>query len=519
MNVMKAQSQRRRVTAAAIPARKLSRGWLLTAGLGALAIFAFLVVLGGVLIIGAPAGARAATLSEVQGVVEVASSADAGDWTVAEEGQRVREGAAIRTRIDSGATLVFFEGSRAAIGAEADVVIRRLNGGWDRSLKLLIEQTAGETNHQVVKLRGSGAFYEVLTPAGMARVHGTAFQVDVNPLDGVRYVVDHGVVAVSQGDRAVTLTAGQATLVQEGGGPDDPAFEFGVQGEITEINDNVWVVNGLSIQVSAELGAGFVVGDRVMVRGRILEDGTFVADRVSYANNEQNKLHFTGVVEEIGTDAWVISGKTVKVDGQTEIDDDLKVGDPVSVSFMVLADGSWLALEIEALEVDEEKEPTPTASVTSEVTPTATLEQTETPEATETSELTGTPTATPTFTETPTVTETPQMTETPVPTLEGNKAGCERTDWQQPEGLRLAQRWGVSYEEIMGWFCQGYGFGEIDLAYELAQQSGKPVNEVFAMRASGMGWGNIKKALEPQSTPAPNKEKPTKAPNPHKKNP
>ena len=57
----------------------------------------------------------------------------------------------------------------------------------------------------------------------------------------------------------------------------------------------------------------------------------------------------------------------------------------------------------------------------------------------------------------------------------------------------------------MGWFCQGYGFGEIDLAYELAQISGKPVSEIFAMRASGMGWGNIKKAIEAGlETPRPN---------------
>ena len=74
----------------------------------------------------------------------------------------------------------------------------------------------------MVKLRGSGSFYEVLTPAGMASVHGTAFQVDVNPLDGVRYVVDHGEVAVRQGNAAVTLTAGQATLVATDGIPDDP---------------------------------------------------------------------------------------------------------------------------------------------------------------------------------------------------------------------------------------------------------------------------------------------------------
>ncbi|HMN59141.1 MAG TPA: DUF5666 domain-containing protein [Anaerolinea sp.] len=513
MNPLKAQSQRRRVVSASNPSKKNRLGWLLVpAGLGSLAVFAFLVVLVGVLAFGAPAGASAATLRDVQGVVEVSSQANPGVWNVAVDGQQVRQGALIRTRLDSGATLVFFEGSRAAIGPDASLVLQQVSGGWDRSLKVLINQTAGETDHQVVKLRGPQSFYEVLTPAGKAQVHGTAFQVDVNPQDGVRFAVDHGVVAVSQGDAAVTLTAGQATLVQPDGSPDDPSFEFMAQGEITSIVGDVWTVSGLVIQVPADVANGFVVGDHVVVRGRILPDGTYVADRVSYANNEKIKMHFTGVVEQMGADAWVISGKTVKVDGQTEIDEGLKVGDPVSVSFVVLEDGSWLAREIEALEQEEDDKPTATPTATVEGTLTDTPEPSETPEGSET----------PTPSVTPTETATPETSVTPTPTLSGERAGCERTDWKHPEGLRLAQRWGVSYEEIMGWFCQGYGFGEIDLAYELAQQSGKPVTEVFAMRASGMGWGNIKKALEPQSTQGPKvkptkEPKPTKAPNPHKK--
>ena len=96
----------------------------------------------------------------------------------------------------------------------------------------------------------------------------------------------------------------------------------------------------------------------------------------------------------------------------------------------------------------------------------------------------------------------------------GNRSGCDLSDRQHPEGLRLAQRWGVSYIEIMGWFCKGFGFGEIDLAYGLAQQYNKPVSEIFAMKSGGMGWGNIRKQLAsssqatpgaPQATPGPKK--------------
>jgi hypothetical protein len=83
--------------------------------------------------------------------------------------------------------------------------------------------------------------------------------------------------------------------------------------------------------------------------------------------------------------------------------------------------------------------------------------------------------------------------------------------------MKLAQRFGVPYEEIMGWFCQGFGFGEIDLAYGLSQQYGVPVTEIFGMRSSGMGWGEIKKALSQVPPLDPDKGKPDKG-KPKKKN-
>lgn len=70
---------------------------------------------------------------------------------------------------------------------------------------------------------------------------------------------------------------------------------------------------------------------------------------------------------------------------------------------------------------------------------------------------------------------------------------CNNLDGpQHPAGARLAQRYGVSYQDIMGWFCEGYGFGEINLAYQLSQRPNSPtVAELFAMRQQGLGWGEI----------------------------
>jgi hypothetical protein len=109
--------------------------------------------------------------------------------------------------------------------------------------------------------------------------------------------------------------------------------------------------------------------------------------------------------------------------------------------------------------------------------------------------VTVTPSPEVTTTEEPETTEeVPTVSETPEPEKE---TGCTGAD-PHPTGQKLAQRYGVSYEEIMGWFCQGFGFGEIDLAYSLSGKTGKPVSEIFAMKSSGMGWGEIKKELDPK---------------------
>lgn len=114
-----------------------------------------------------------------------------------------------------------------------------------------------------------------------------------------------------------------------------------------------------------------------------------------------------------------------------------------------------------------------------------------------------TPTATvkPTITDAPTNTPEGTITAVPLPTAlpttpPVESGQCTGAD-PHPTGLNLSQRYGVPYETIMYWFCEGrYGFGEIDLAYSLSRESGRPVEEIFAMRASGMGWGEIKKAVQ-----------------------
>ncbi len=81
----------------------------------ALAVFLAVAVGAGFWLSGPP-GAKAATLMDVSGYVEV--QATDGAWSVASEGQQVRAGQSIRTSGASGATLLFYEGSRTSLEFE-----------------------------------------------------------------------------------------------------------------------------------------------------------------------------------------------------------------------------------------------------------------------------------------------------------------------------------------------------------------------------------------------------------------
>jgi hypothetical protein len=69
---------------------------------------------------------------------------------------------------------------------------------------------------------------------------------------------------------------------------------------------------------------------------------------------------------------------------------------------------------------------------------------------------------------------------------------CNRTPTKRhPAVEKLAQHLGVSYSDVMGWYCQGYKLGEIGLAYRASRAKGIGVDEVFAQRFSGLGWEEI----------------------------
>lgn len=325
-------------------------------------------------------------------------------------------------------------------------------------------------------------------------------------------------------------------------------------GVVDSIDGNTWSVGGNQFQVDAEtqIDEGIEVGMTVRVAFRILEDGSWLATRIDSLEEPPDegtptptpspgakpKLAF--VPKQARLDTCVldnhVSGTLINRSkkagdvaanillgfeihkGEQYIDlvyftpdgwDSLEPGGQAPFDVQVLFNTSWLSAPEKARaevrifiaqETNGRKLSKAKMTITFEKRcgemPTETPAPSETP--TPTPEVSETPTPTGTITETPTETPTPTMTVTPVPTGTPTIEFCVGAV-PHPKGMSLAQKYGVSYEEIMGWFCKHFGFGEIDLAYGLSRQYGVPVEDIFAMRTAGMGWGEIKQYF--QGTP------------------
>lgn len=579
--------------------------------------------------------ARAATLAEVTGQVQVASAGQHGSWHAANEGERLRTGQRIRTGPDSSATLTFFDGSQTTLESGTDLILKRVDGGFGKVLRVVMDQQSGKTDHHVIPFTSRNSSFLVFTPSGIVSVHGTQFRVAVDQAGASRFAVGSGVILVANDSSQVYVEAGQTIAAQPGQILESPDNQFTLQGALNGIEESTWTAAGVSFTVLPEtsISGDPTEGDNVLVEGHIDPDGSWVADSVEPASDSGEIKVFAGEVTSMEGETWQIGSSSVLVDESTQLGEGVQMGALVQVSFQVLSSGQWHALSIQPLE-EPEQDPTPTPTPTPDpeadpilafdpeqvelatcesgvavaaalsnaasdpsdyatnvildstvitgaehvdllevvpstwdlieagqqvafdlqvdlvddwdtlpdgtqvqvrvfiasetntpeghatdftlnivkdcqlvetgtptetltVTPTMTATLTATPTLTPTETITATPTTTATveFTATPTLTPTTATTPTPV-------GACTGAD-PHPAGTKLADSLGVPYEEIMGWFCQGFGFGNIEIAYGLSREFGVPVEDVFALKSGGMGWGQIRHALQGQSAAGP----------------
>jgi hypothetical protein len=64
-----------------------------------------------------------------------------------------------------------------------------------------------------------------------------------------------------------------------------------------------------------------------------------------------------------------------------------------------------------------------------------------------------------------------------------------------PVAGKLAEKYGVTADWVMGYFCDGYGMGAIMLALKTSRINGSDPSALLAERAEGKGWGEIWKEM------------------------
>ncbi|NIS82280.1 MAG: hypothetical protein GTO14_19210, partial [Anaerolineales bacterium] len=68
------------------------------------------------------------------------------------------------------------------------------------------------------------------------------------------------------------------------------------------------------------------------------------------------EVEFSGIVEAISGISWIIDGQVIGITTETEVEDDIVVGDFVRVHAQIAEDGTLTAIEIERFEVEEDDE-------------------------------------------------------------------------------------------------------------------------------------------------------------------
>ncbi|MBK7893538.1 MAG: FecR domain-containing protein [Anaerolineaceae bacterium] len=294
--------------------------------------------------------AQTAVLQMVQGVAEV-QTAD-GSWQLLPRQTTLTAGQRLRTGDLSSATLTFFDGSQATLSANSELSIDQLNAQPPEVgfRTVVLTQHVGESEHSVQFRSDGGSVYEVNTPAGSGVARGTQFQVVVTPGLLARFAVTEGRVDVSGLNQVVAVVAGQTTAVLAGSPPQAPAFRISGEGQVSQVGP-VWIIGGQSFQTNSQtlIVGNAQVGDLVRLEGRLLDDGSRMADRIILLRRAvTNRFTLTGQVDAITPTAWTVAGQMVLVDEQTQLDPNIAVGDAVQVTGLIVAGGGLRAEQIEA---------------------------------------------------------------------------------------------------------------------------------------------------------------------------
>ncbi|MCZ7671554.1 MAG: DUF5666 domain-containing protein [Chloroflexi bacterium] len=133
---------------------------------------------------------------------------------------------------------------------------------------------------------------------------------------------------------------------------DSEGYPFVFTGVVQTMADELWQISGMAISVNVEtaVSANIQVGDIVRVTGLILPDQTWLATAIDLVEPGTAAFTISGPVQNMSP--WQVAGRQFETHAQTLIDAGIQVGDQVRVTGRIIADGTWVADQIELVDED-----------------------------------------------------------------------------------------------------------------------------------------------------------------------
>jgi len=176
----------------------------------------------------------------------------------------------------------------------------------------------------------------------------TEIKGSINAGDAVKvhsFLSDAGVLT------ALEIEPAPASSAADSGSP-APFGEFEYFGSVESIAPDRWMISGIAFTITGQTEIKDVIGagNLVKVHAFFGSDHSRIAREIELASpadsSRVGRVEFTGTVEAILANGWLISGQTVLRTASTEMKGAIQVGDAVKVEGLLNPDGTISALEI-----------------------------------------------------------------------------------------------------------------------------------------------------------------------------
>jgi prepilin-type processing-associated H-X9-DG protein len=141
----------------------------------------------------------------------------------ATKGMELAVGDTITTGANGSANLTFFDGSVMEIKANSEILVNELTTSSSGSTSVSLKETVGSTINRIGKLVDSASKYEVETPAAVAVVRGTVFDLLVQQNGTTTVKAEQDSVSFTASGVTVTVNQGFQSSASVGGTPSTPS--------------------------------------------------------------------------------------------------------------------------------------------------------------------------------------------------------------------------------------------------------------------------------------------------------